>query len=345
MRQAVPGIGPAAEDGLVRDIWADPFDDAPRLIYADWLEDQGKPLQAALLRATPDQRLVLSPQLNAPMREDAPCSFTALPSSGPVQVGIPVRSLRSKAFEDRGPAWLRRHHVAEIFPNGSPRDWAGLFAAGWLAHTRGLVFGDQHHRALPALAASPHLATLASITFLDAFQDTATLTAFFRTAGLLSLCRLLCPPGREMPLTALEAIAEAPFAANLRHLDTGVIRNKELAYLAETPGLAGLVTLTLKADGDAGVTVLANATGLDSLRNLDLAQCLISDMGVDALAGSALLAQLRRLRLTISRHSTLSLLRLARAAPPQLLLVLGGMIDATARAALAAILGDRFILE
>jgi uncharacterized protein (TIGR02996 family) len=31
------------EDALLQDIRANPADDAPRLVYADWLEEQGRP--------------------------------------------------------------------------------------------------------------------------------------------------------------------------------------------------------------------------------------------------------------------------------------------------------------
>ena len=37
-------------DALLRAICANPEDDAPRLIYADWLDEHGDPLQAEFIR-------------------------------------------------------------------------------------------------------------------------------------------------------------------------------------------------------------------------------------------------------------------------------------------------------
>src|SRR4051795_602322 len=49
------GIAPALtamseEDGLLQAILDDPEDDAPRLVYSDWLEDHGEPNRAAFIR-------------------------------------------------------------------------------------------------------------------------------------------------------------------------------------------------------------------------------------------------------------------------------------------------------
>jgi uncharacterized protein (TIGR02996 family) len=38
------------QDAFVRDVAANPEDDAPRLIFADWLEDNGDPDRAEFVR-------------------------------------------------------------------------------------------------------------------------------------------------------------------------------------------------------------------------------------------------------------------------------------------------------
>jgi uncharacterized protein (TIGR02996 family) len=38
------------EEALLRAIWAEPDDDAPRLVYADWLEENGQPERAEFIR-------------------------------------------------------------------------------------------------------------------------------------------------------------------------------------------------------------------------------------------------------------------------------------------------------
>ena len=173
---SAPLVGDAAEDGLVRAIWADPFDEAVRAVYADWLEEHGSPEHAALLREAGDERMRTFQRIEARMKEDAPGTFTAwFTNDGLIAAGVPVRSLRSKAFERDGPTWLRRHHVAEVRPDGTPRDWTPLFSAEWLAHTRGLTFGGRYFAALPELADSPRVEGLAALTL-----------------GQHLACRLLC---------------------------------------------------------------------------------------------------------------------------------------------------------
>jgi hypothetical protein len=152
-------------------------------------------------------------------------------------------------------------------------------------------------------------------------------------------------PDIYLPMEALQAICQAAFVANLRQLSTGVIRDEEMAYLCETQALAGLVTLALDVSGDSGVKILADATGLGCLHNLDFRHAWFGDVGVDALAGSPLLTRLRRLRLCVLRHPTAALERLARAASPHLRLVLAGEVEARQREALAAILGERLTVE
>src|SRR5213592_2553115 len=38
-------------DALLEAVFARPADDAPRLVYADWLDEHGEPAQAAFIRA------------------------------------------------------------------------------------------------------------------------------------------------------------------------------------------------------------------------------------------------------------------------------------------------------
>jgi uncharacterized protein (TIGR02996 family) len=344
---SAPLVGDAEEDGLMRAIWADTSDEVSRLVYADWLEERGEALHAAILRAQRGEYRHFRHQLEERMKKDAPCSFgVRVGDSGLVRVSIPVRSLRSKAFRRDGPAWLRQHHVGAVAPEGRPSDWAAVFAGDWLAHVRGLSFGGRWFDALDVLAASPHLAGLASLTLSphDARDD--QLAAFFRTAGLRGLCRLV-QRDRYMPLEVLRAICDAPFAPNLRHLATARMNDEEVAHLGASPTLAGLVTLALDLAGDQGAKLLADATGLGSLRNLDLSGTWFGDVGLDALAGSALFSRLRFVRFAARRSfSKRSLKRFARAAPANCRVALAhyGTDDAH-RAALAAIFGERLIVE
>jgi uncharacterized protein (TIGR02996 family) len=343
-----PLLGHADEDALVRAIWADPFDEVPRLAYADWLDEQGKPLQAAVLRAASGEREGPAGRLAALMHKDAPCTFKPVLTDGLVRVAITARALRTKAFDRDGPTWLRRHHVTEVVLEGKTADMAALFAGDWLAHTRGLSFIRRPFDAWEALAGSPHLATLCSLDVVGSYMQIAD-KMFSRPGlgGLRGLCRLLV--GHFLGPDALLAVCEAPFAPHLRHLGLGNLfpALRGMPILASAPALAGLVTLDLgRANlSDTCIKSLADATGRASLRNLDVSGGHFGDVGPDALAGSALLPGLARLRLSPRGLSAQALQRLARALPPRCRLVLAGEIEAPQRRALFAVVGERLVVE
>jgi uncharacterized protein (TIGR02996 family) len=314
---SAPLIGKADEDGLIRAIWADPYDDVARAVYADWLEEQGKPHHAARLRATTDkEREKAMRQITASAMKEAPCALTlACTDEGLVRIQVSVRSLRTKGAERDGPAWLRRHHVAEVALEGTPRVWAALFAAPWLAHTRGLTFAGRKFDASQSLAASPQAEGLASLVLGEGryFVD----TALFTETRMRGLCRLVFLSGFIRAET-MQALVAAPFAPGLRNLalkGLGGAGQLESMALLGSPALAGLVTLSL-ADcrlDDAAVKVLADTPGLPALRNLDLRYNWFREVGLDALAGSPLLARLRRLCISRRAFSDADLERLARA--------------------------------
>ena len=41
----------STESALLAAIWADPHDDTPRLVYADWLDEHDQPARAEFIRA------------------------------------------------------------------------------------------------------------------------------------------------------------------------------------------------------------------------------------------------------------------------------------------------------
>jgi uncharacterized protein (TIGR02996 family) len=316
---SAPLIGEADEDGLIRAIWADPYDDVARAVYADWLEEQGKPHHAGRLRATTDkEREKAMRQITASAMKEAPCSLTlAATDEGLIRVQVSVRSLRTKGFERDGPVWMQRHHVAEVALEGTPRVWAALFAAPWLAHTRGLTFAGRKFDAYRTLAASPQVEGLASLVLGEG--PYVVDTALFTETRMRGLCRLLLLFNSGfIRAETMQALVAAPFAPGLRNLalkGVGGEGQLESMALLGSPALAGLVTLSL-ADcrlDDVAIKALADTPGLPALRNLDLRYNWFRHAGLDALAGSPLLARLRRLCISRRAFSDADLERLTRA--------------------------------
>jgi hypothetical protein len=274
----------------------------------------------------------------------------ALTDEGLVRVVIAARALLSRPFERAGPTWLRRHHVAEVMIEGKKADMAALFAGDWLAHTRGLSFTGcpRPFEAWEALAGSPRLAALSSLDVVDShMQMSGQMFGGSGLHGLRGLCRLVV--GDYLHPDMVRAVCEAPFAPHLRHLGLGRLYDSKpgMSNLTSAPALSGLVTLDLARENlsDQEVRILADSTAIVSLRNLDVSGGYFGDLGLDALAGSALLPRLARLRLSTQRLSAPALERLAGALPPRCRLVIAGKIEAPQRQALSAVLGARLVVE
>jgi uncharacterized protein (TIGR02996 family) len=348
---SAPQVGEADEDGLIRAIWADPYDDVARSVYADWLEEQGMAEHAALLRASPTGRKAALERICSRLNKGRPVTWKpGVSEEGLLRVTITSRLLKSKAFEQDGPGWLRRNHVAELELEGGTSDWGTVLSADWLADMRGLVFRDRRlGNLVPALAASPRLAGLASLHLGSQRDYLHGTTEFFRGTQMRGLCRLTLP-WVVLDEDGLGTLADAPFAGHLRNLALGgILRTKGFPVLCSSPSLAGLVTLTLAAArlNDADIRVLVDARGLPALRNLDIAHNFLTDLGLDALADAPLLARLNRLRITVERISQPATERLARAiaSTPRCRLVLTGKVADEVRASLGEVLGERLTVE
>src|SRR5262245_38511745 len=122
------------EEGMVRSLLVDPWDELSRSAYADWLEERGDVLHAELDRLSPS-----SPDLmGRAAAEDGRIAHLAEQARAGLKSGfveyrlegglfwatVQMKAFLTKAFQSAGPAWLRRHHVAHLFVNGATKDWA-----------------------------------------------------------------------------------------------------------------------------------------------------------------------------------------------------------------------------
>jgi uncharacterized protein (TIGR02996 family) len=299
-------VGEADEDGLVRAILADPWDDLARNVYADWLEENNSPLHAELMRLPPGDggaRKIVD-DLAGPILGPIPGGdkATLTQGDGLLIVRMQLRAFLSKRFQEEGPAWLRRHHVARIHLIGANKDWRRVGEAPVMRHLRGLAlhfvrFADE---GAEQLAGSAGLANLASFGLHD---SPLTLSAFRAIACSPNLARLCHLDLHSVPLRPewLQALVEAPMAPSLRHLAAFVaaINDAGAVVLGQSSRLAKLTTLNLAGNAlrGPGVRALASSPHLARLRNLDLRGNLIGEDGVRALANSPLVGRLRRLHL------------------------------------------------
>jgi uncharacterized protein (TIGR02996 family) len=300
-------VGDADEDGLVRAILADPWDGLARFAYADWLEENDSPLHAELMRLPPGDggtRKILD-ALAGPILGSLPGGdkATLAQEHGLLVVfRMQLRAFLSKRFQQEGPAWLRRHHVARIVLIGATKDWRRVGDAPVMRHLRGLTlhFVRFTEEGAGQLAGSAGLANLASFGLRDLPLTPSEFRALACSPNLARLCHLDLS---SVPLRAewLQALADAAMAPSLRHLAAVVasIDDAGAVVLAQSAGLANLTTLDLTGNRlrAPGVQALACSPHLTRLRNLDLRGNLIGEDGVGALANSPLVGRLRRLRL------------------------------------------------
>jgi uncharacterized protein (TIGR02996 family) len=249
------------DDALLRAVLADPDDDAPRLIYADWLDEHGDcdraefiRVQCALARGPRDDPR--NPQLRQREREllvtnrarwGAPLDGVALSWTfrrgfvEEVEVAAMVFLRRGERLFDVAP--VRTVKLERVVVSG-PR----LAACPALARVVNLDLSRAHlwvsH--LTQLMASPHLSRLKSLSLAHFGLGHAGV------AVLVGIPRL-------QSLTGLT-------------LSNNGLYNAGAVFLANCPRLAGLRALDLRANGIGidGGNALAASPHLDNLDFLDV---------------------------------------------------------------------------
>jgi uncharacterized protein (TIGR02996 family) len=267
------------EDGFLSDICEHPDEDAPRLVYADWLEDHGRPLQGEFIR---------SQILLARLPEDDP---------------------RREELEVRGRVLLEGHEHEWVGPL-PPAVIGRTFERGFLVGIKMKARGFPRLRAvLDSCPTVRHLHLTAPfrigeppVQAVASSPDLARLTSLKISEG----CELIGP-------AEVAALAASPHVGGLTALSLhkNAVGDGGLAAVAGSPRLAGLTSLSLWFDdaedpaplGVEGVRALASSPHLTRLATLRLGGCRLRDEACRVLAGAGNLAGLHTLDL---RHNTIS---------------------------------------
>jgi uncharacterized protein (TIGR02996 family) len=298
-----------------------PDDDAPRLVFSDWLEEHGQ--------GESDQARAEFIRLQ--------CRMARLEEYSPERLDLVGRE--QELLADHEPSWRQ-----EL--NGRIRHMEGSFQRGFLStvQTEGHRFLENaqrlvastplqglrvwgHDKVLPvAFFKSAILGQLVDLDLRHSKGGGPTGLAFARCTHLGLLRRLVMPSGWGAPKSLLELVSSgrlsgleeldpgyhradlklvrtvlmSPHLPRLRalHLCNNSLGDDDISDLAALPELARLRTLILCANqlGDRGVRALARSPCI-GLRELDLAHNHLTDEGLRELARSKRLASLHRLRL------------------------------------------------
>jgi uncharacterized protein (TIGR02996 family) len=258
-----------SHDGFLRDILENPEDDAPRLIYADWLDDQGdehSSMRAAFIRAQITRARLHWPWVDverwdACVERERPYlewhrteGMRELPDIAGISwdfhrgfIGV-VQARSLVAFQKHAPAALEKFPLQEI--QFIPLD-----------NRRQLIL----NRPRPA---HPNRSPITS-------RDASLLAV----EPLLGRFRRLDLQGNPLGEDGVRRLLESPHLASLRALrlaQTG-LDEQAARLISSTPTLAGLEELDLSYNhiGTRGAKALADSPFLKGLRWLVLFHCRI----------------------------------------------------------------------
>jgi len=271
-----------------------PDDDAPRLVYADWLDEQGEADRAEFVRlqvraarmspADPDRRAVLS-RAEDLQRAHHVEWVNRLPQFDGVHWEVFDRGFISAVRFDHPDLFFA--HAADVFG---------------AAPVRELRLYQFYHTHATRLAGARHLRRIRTLDLNDG-NKVANLgvESLMGSKHLANLTTLLLR-GNSLGSAGVRAIAMSGYVRKLRHLrlDQNDLYDDGLRYIAESRALARLEQLDLDKTrtGDDGLRALARTAHLSSLKTLFLSNNLVTDEGLAALAGSPAMATLRALYLS-----------------------------------------------
>jgi uncharacterized protein (TIGR02996 family) len=289
--------GQDAGDALLRDIVEDPEDDAPRLVYADWLEDHGRPERAELIRA---QIALASPPEGGAERRALRAREAELLEKheeewvGPLkQLGVRAGSLRrglvegvtlpARRFLEHGEQLLALAPVHSVKLTDARRALGELAKCPLLARLSGLDLSGNELQADDVRSLlSPHLSGLRRLDLSDNPIGPAGVKALAASPHLAGLRRLALR-GVRMGFEGARALAG--------HVDYPQV-------YAKAVNLSGLVALDLRVNRiyEEGVTVLAHSPHLAGLTELSLSP--IGGKSSEELEASRYLRNLTVLRIS-----------------------------------------------
>jgi uncharacterized protein (TIGR02996 family) len=265
----------ADEQAFLSAILAQPDDDTPRLVFADWLDERGGAddrARAALIRAQ--------------------CRLEHVP---PGRERTRLAAHARRILKTHARRWTAALDAAKL---GS--DWTfrrGFLDGGSMSATAFVRRGEELFRLAP---------TVRAMRFPNASNETAALAASPLVARLVSadLARMCscgrCPIGRE-----LRDLFKSEYVTNLRHLNV----SHDRIYLEETQALARSKVLSNLTDLDLsgnplgtvwtdGIEALVRAKHLKKLTRLNLSATDLQNDRVKVLAGARSFPAVTRLDLS-----------------------------------------------
>jgi uncharacterized protein (TIGR02996 family) len=297
------------EQAFLSDITENPTDDTPRLVYADWLDDQGEPERAELIRVQcrrarlavddPEQGVLAARETDLLARHES-AWLAALPALHEVTWVAFRRGFVESVFLDSAEAFLRHApvlfatapircvQIGQIDPSGA-KGLAGSVNLGQLSELNLGNGSGLCSECVRYLAGSEYIERLESLLLHNNDLGDEGITELARSKHLWAL-RELYISGTGMGDAGAAALGDRRRMPQLVDLD---LRDNQIGdhgarRLASSMGLSRLATLWMVNNqiGAEGADALATSVRLPALKYLYLNYNPIGDAGGEALAAS-----------------------------------------------------------
>lgn len=312
----------AAEQELMQSIIAAPDDDAPRLVLADWLSQQGELRGELIVTACTLNRadLPIGTRRALTRRHDALLVEHGARWLQELGLGADQgRFVRGMVEEVEAPFRQLAPHLDRLFASAPVRALRSmeldaksfdiLRHSPHLARLRSLTLDQLGPALMPLLLEHESLAGLESLRICNSGLADADLRTFVASDRFAALETLSLDRNR-IGHKGAEALARPERLPRLRALDLAMnhVGDAGVRALASMPQIAALRQLNLNQNGltAEGAVAIADTTSLTQLTSLDLGFNPIGDRGVSALSRSLWLKNLVRLDLARTRITSVA---------------------------------------
>lgn len=298
---------------------ADLADDTPRLVFADWLQENGDEPRAQFIRlqcaaARGGDGAVAAEALRVAHWARWVVGLPKMCRENAARVGfrrgfvtaLVVRGRDWAATSSLDPNWdangkairritaLEEVHIEQV--------WNTVVESDTLQGLRGLTLASAGSALIESLAKSPALTSLVGLSILAKSSDGSSQGSFRRLLARPELAGLRRFRVESVRLkNAIPEALDAPQFANLEELRLSHLRFDAggTQALARSPAASNLRILVLLNNpiGDTGLAHLLASPGLRNLEELDLGSCDLTPASARALAGWEGLRSVRQLNL------------------------------------------------
>ncbi len=298
------------EAGFLQAILEEPDDDGPRLVFADWLEENGRPERAEFIRLQIERSrrpFHDRGRLYPGERENA-----LLAAHGKEWLASAPEYARDRLRFDRGFPGQADYVEVENFVNWDARLWQ-VAPVTHVSLTDYYPLAGEYRpegvkeQLMRRMAAMPELAHLRTLYLGEACMTAADLRILLTSRHLTRL-RSLVASGSWLGGEGVRLLARTRRLPALTELvlESAGIENEDVPALADSPLLGRLRSLSLSNNGglgDPAAQVLAGSRRTRNLTRLSLLGCGLTDVAARALAASPHLGGLTYLCLYVNDFS------------------------------------------